>query len=458
MKIKKILRKQQNMLSLLIIFVIGLSGCASDSSVDKQIKGIPQNAMAFINSHEPKNSYTSAKARQQLSKVYLKHYFAPWTSPFMNIDKKTVLTLEQKALQGFIKKPGWGENRKLHTKKWIMDIADNMNLSAYPNVNAKAIVINNTNLRMLPTIDPSFTDWTSAGEGYPFDNLQNSYLAANTPVRIMHTTEDGQWLFVVTPFKTLGWIKALDIAYVNYDFTKQWIQTTNYVTILEDKRSLFDDYSRLSAITRIGQIFPLYRTTKTYYKVFIPIKQDNDYAARKIINIKKQYANKWPLPATQKNVATIANRLLHHPYGWGGIYGYRDCSATMQAIFAPFAVWLPRNSTDQAKTGQFISFNGLNNLQKQKMIKDYATPFTTLIWMPGHIMLYLGEKDGQMFILHNMWGLPTKNHLTRKEGRAVVGRTVITPINFGHGYTNVPKTFLPAIQGMVLLLPGDKNG
>jgi len=64
--------------------------------------------------------------------------------------------------------------------------------------------------------------------------------------------------------------------------------------------------------------------------------------------------------------------------------------------------------------------------------------------------LYLGQKDGVEYVYHDMWGLRTMR-LLRNDGRAVVGKTVITPIDFGHDYLNVRDSLLDDTIGMTVL-------
>jgi hypothetical protein len=66
-------------------------------------------------------------------------------------------------------------------------------------------------------------------------------------------------------------------------------------------------------------------------------------------------------------------------------------------------------------------------------------------------MLYIGEKNGHAYVYHAMWGLHTYK-IIGEEGRAVVGKIVITPINFGHQFINASYTPLSAAEGMIILV------
>jgi hypothetical protein len=134
-------------------------------------------------------------------------------------------------------------------------------------------------------------------------------------------------------------------------------------------------------------------------------------------------------------------------YGWGGLYENRDCSALIQDLFAGFGLPLPRNSKDQADAGENISLEGLSGPEKQAMIRTQGIPLQTLLYMPGHIMLYLGPDPAsdQPVICHAMWGITTRPPLSTHTGRLVVGRTVITTLAPG-------KEQFPLVQPQDLLV------
>ena len=154
-----------------------------------------------------------------------------------------------------------------------------------------------------------------------------------------------------------------------------------------------------------------------------------------------------------KNLSNIADKLAGKPYGWGGLYGNRDCSAMIKDLFTPFGIWLPRHSSAQAKhIGTFIDLKNVDSSTKESIIKNSAIPYLTLIWYPGHIMLYIGDHKGEPIIFHNIWGIRTKDKLRRK----VIGESVITTLNPGKSISkaNKKQSILNKIQGMTYLLPG----
>lgn len=398
--------------------------------------------------HAPEMNFTNT------FNLNLSHHFIAWFEPFM-LQKyvDNIRKVEVELIENFIKKPGWNVNKNPHTAAWVQSIADNMNLDAFPSLALPAIVVRDTDLRLLPTNLPAFFDWDKPGKGYPFDMLQSSLLGMNKPIYVLHASRDGRWQFVVTNSNSFGWVKTLDIAYVSQSFMQRW-QTHKYVVAVRDQQVLVDHEQRFYAATRLGQLFPLKATTAQFYQVFAVTRDVNGKAQLKTLELDRQAAAIWPLELNKANLANAINSFMGTAYGWGGMYGLRDCSATMRDLFTLFAIWLPRNSSDQADIGKIISLEGMSNRAKEQRIIQQGIPFVTLLNRHGHVVLYLGEYQGKPYVFHNMWGIVTKNYLTWwREDRVVIGKSVITDLVLGKKYFNTTTSLLDSLISMTILVP-----
>jgi hypothetical protein len=164
-----------------------------------------------------------------------------------------------------------------------------------------------------------------------------------------------------------------------------------------------------------------------------------------------------PLPLTASNLARAVNALMGEPYGWGGMYMDRDCSAAVKDLFAPFGLFLPRNSAAQAAAGDSsVELGSLSPEAKERVILEQGIPFLTLIHLKGHIMLYIGKWNGRAIVFHNLWGVRTKS-FWGKEGRKIVGRAVITTLSPGRELGNADHSaeILGRIDRMTFLVPPD---
>ena len=165
-----------------------------------------------------------------------------------------------------------------------------------------------------------------------------------------------------------------------------------------------------------------------------------------------QQAGITPFPLTSRNIASLADAMAGQQYGWGGLFENRDCSSTVRDLFMNFGIWLPRNSGQQIKQGGFVSLEGLDADTKTSVIRERAVPFLSLIGMRGHIGLYLGTSVvGEPLMLHNVWGVRTMLP-GGGEGRAILGRLVITTLRPGESRPDVkPGLFLYWIIGFTNL-------
>jgi hypothetical protein len=435
---------------LLLILSFVLASCASDIRLTKDLQQISQRPQDYVSANSAQNFPNLAI---KLKQNYLYYYFIPWNKPFLWMDADKIKSITEQALANFFKNPGWNANQNKYDIKFIIKLAANTDLRTYPNLQHRAVTVRATNLRALPTAIPSFKDWDVPGDGFPFDDFQVSQLTVNVPLYIVHTTKDKQWSLVITPFNRIGWVKSLDIAIVDKYFKEAWQKYNNFLVGLTDNVALLDKRQQYFGNMRIGVLFPLSKIELRHYKAILATRDSLGRAQNHTIVLAQKDVSLWPLKLSENGVANLAATLMGEPYGWGGLYGYRDCSETIKTLFTPFAVWLPRDSSEQIKIGHFVSLTNLDNEQKIALIIKQGKPFYTLVWQPGHIMLYIGTKHGTPYVLHSPWGLRTINYFNFNTniGRAVVGRTVITPVDFGKQYPNVLNTYLDAIQGISIL-------
>ncbi|MFI5206301.1 MAG: NlpC/P60 family protein, partial [Candidatus Paceibacterales bacterium] len=227
-----------------------------------------------------------------------------------------------------------------------------------------------------------------------------------------------------------------------------------YIVLTKNNVPMLSDDRQWLVTGRFASIYPLIIENKKHFKSVVAVANDKRQAVLKTVLINKDDAAFFPIRVTPKKMAHFANNMMGSPYGWGGLYGYRDCSSTLQDLFSPFGLWLPRNSREQAKSGQVIHLEGVNAAQKEQILKDQAIPFFSLLKSPGHIMLYIGQKEREFYVFHTVWGVPTRNVFST-DGRAVIGKTVITSLNLGRGYINVPKVLIDKVQTLTLLDYGE---
>ncbi|NTW06692.1 MAG: hydrolase Nlp/P60 [Syntrophaceae bacterium] len=437
---------------IFILAVLSLAACLKIPETIKDVSDLEQNHLAYLQDQTKSRDLITLENQNRLAEDYNIIYFSVWhqREPFYALP--ATIDIDSKR---FAANFGYGENKRKHTGDWYKKLLQNAALDNYPNALYRAITVRNTNLRALPTERPHFNKPGGDSDGWPFDNLQRSSVAANTPIFVCHLSADQTWALVETSF-TFGWMPVEDFGRVDDNFIKEW-ESGRYAVITRDQTGIFYQNGQLALKSSLGYRFPLVGETQKKLEILVAAKSNfSDCAVIKKSYVARDAAAVAPLRLTSLNVVKIANELIGEPYGWGGLYGNRDCSSMTRDFFSVFGLWLPRHSEDQVKeAGTYIDLKGMTSEQKEKVIMEKAIPYLTLIWRKGHVMLYIGAKDGQPLIFHNVWGVRTKD-LRGFEGRKIIGQAVITTLHPGRELRNFDAEagdLLTHVAGMSILAP-----
>lgn len=434
----------------MLAFLLVTTGCATKPGMIDDLKCLPQDA-GLYHGLESNTPLLSIEARAKQFTHFVKKHFAPWEGGCWLPGPKQAFW----AVDLFRVRHIFGQNTLPRDPKWIETMAIRSNMETYPTLNRPCIAVNNTSLRALPTHEPVFYDFSKAGEGYPFDYAQNSLVLAGTPLRALHTSKDKAWVLVQSRLAH-GWIPVTDMAWVSEEIRRTY-NAPAFIAMTQDHVSVVDTKGLYCHMAHIGTVLPLaQRPTQGPFEVLVPLRNAQGEAELTTARISRDHAAIMPFPPTPAMFAQIANAMLNRPYGWGGLYEDRDCSATMLDLLSGFGIYLPRNSRQQYMAGPRTGLKGLGRHAKEQAILKNATPFLTLIRMPGHVMLYIGSHEGKSVVLQSLWGVRTS--LFGKSGRHVIGRTVITTLTPGMELWNAASQTanpLDRVSGMrsLTLLP-----
>jgi hypothetical protein len=385
------------------------------SKIDKMPKGkvadmkkIPQDPAYYAKQIKP----FSKKHQKRLDRAYNKKYFKPWHISKLTIPKKDFGW----ELRFVTRKPIYKERGSMIPPKVYNQWIKNANYKALNTKRYRAITIRRTNVKALPTSWAFYRDPKRTGEGFPFDYNQNSALHINIPLFISHFSKDGKWAFVQASY-SFGWIKTRDLALTDEKFTKTF-ENGNYAMSIKDDLRLYYNQKSHSLI-KLGALFPIDKKSK---KLIIAHRDKKGNAQLGYVTpTKEDIVAPKPLPFTSTNVAKVAKEFYNEPYGWGGSYECRDCSATTRDFLGIFGIFLRRNSSKQSLDGTRIYIKGLKKKEKKTKIIKYAHPFRSLLHVPGHIVLYMGHYKGEPVIMHTYWGIRKKDRT-----KLITGRTIIT--------------------------------
>lgn len=445
-----------------VLMLLLLSGCAVSNTSGKSqheilalfpIENYPQNVDDWISPNNPdyNNPLLSQDVQQQhFVKFYDRYYGSksPWNADHINdgfskASPNYVTTTIKDMLISFSNKDkkankiGYGENFRPHTDKWIDQLEVNINIPQFSNLlykpSNRAIAIDNLYARVLPTDDVHHYSHKIAGQGYPFDNLQMTAIWAGTPLYIVGTTKDSLWSLVISP-DVLAWVKSNRIARANTRFVDQWRKAAkaNLAAITTTNTSIIDTQGNFLFSAYIGSVFPVANNLgASIMKIMVPVAE-NGHAVVKYALVSKQNASIMPMLATPHNIANIIRSLVGRPYGWGNTYFYNDCSAELKGLYTPFGIWLPRHSAYQAESGKIVDMSHATPEQRIEYVVGNGKPFFTLIYINGHIVMYIGNypnpynKNSLMAMTyHNKWGLKS---IKEENTRIILGGGVFLPL------------------------------
>ena len=381
-------------------------------------------------------------------KQFFNHYYAtdvmglsPWSEQMVRSILPAGKKIELDILEDFdnqTKDPShlhYAENFKEHGESWLSHLKQNMALdlldsSDFTDKN-KAIAIANTFARALPDAAPDFFHASFPGQGFPFDNLQESAIWSGTPLYVLSVSEDKAWSLVLTPEAYFAWVKSSDIAYASSNFISQWQDGARkgLVAITKTDTSVVNKQQHFQFTSYIGAVFPLVEQGEHTTTILIPIKNEHHQAVITIGMVNTRAASLMPLAASKKNIVNIIEQLQNRPYGWGGAFFFNDCSQEIKSIFTPLGIWLPRHSSYQAQVGATLDLSKNSVDERLHELKEKGHPLLTLISTPGHVMLYVGNKNTsknevEAITYQNVWGLSTANN----DKRYVIGQSIFFPL------------------------------
>jgi hypothetical protein len=293
-------------------------------------------------------------------------------------------------------------------------IEENRNLPALSRTDdlnvTYGILTENAAVRSFPTA----ARLTKTGEDpeKSFDYFQESLLFMGEPVALLHTSLDGVYTFV-QGMNYSGWVKTSCIRVCDSRLAQAVSTDAEFVVVTENFCDVCGTDNE--KLLRMGTVLPLLEETDDSY--IVPLfcdEQEADgcfafsdgalqyYKAEQApkdtsllwvqeARLPRSCAHAGYLEYTQDNVCSLAERMLGSTYSWGDENAGFDCSSTVGSIYRCFGMILPRNSGILKYTGADVTdLTGMSADEKRAYIT--ALPAGTILVLPGHAMMYLGEQ------------------------------------------------------------------
>jgi cell wall-associated NlpC family hydrolase len=307
--------------------------------------------------------------------------------------------------------------------------------SASP-VDEVRILAARTDLRCMPSQDKLIAPASTP----EFDRNQCSGLAAGSVVRVLRRASP--W-FYVHGAHSVGWIKQ-----------PRWTPPVTASKAQEFRdgapRMVFTKTTRAhgEALNQsLGDSFPIDIMSDAEGGIPLIMPTVSGLASRQVAP-RDGMEQGW-LAFTAENVLRLAFSEMNRGYGWGESAGLTDCSRLLFDVFRAFGIRLGRHSSDQAKSGTTTRKVGhLSSPEKLTILGSLAKRGVVLLYMPGHIMLYLGEHKGQHFSLSAIHDFHGQCPGRKAEGKVRIKRVTVSDLQVGVGTTK--GSFLERLTRLTL--------
>ena len=319
--------------------------------------------------------------------------------------------------------PCYEDARPLTSVDWFPILEnrapDNLPETAFPRW---GMVTERCALRLLPTHLPVSR---ISGDRYD-DLLQETALLPGEPLALLHPSRDGRWYYAAASFAR-GWVPVSAIGLCRS--REDWCSAREMERFLVVTGSGFalprDPYAPGRRELSLGMRLRLLsgpdeprslrgRILYDCYLVDFPTREaDGRLGFLPVAVPISRPVHVGYLPYSPESAWALAQNLRGETYGWGGMLGGRDCSGLVQELFRCFGFRLPRNSAGLALLPGGMDVSCRSLAEKRALLRRQRPG--TLLWFPGHVMLYGGERNGKLCCLSAAGRFGTE----RSQARAV---------------------------------------
>lgn len=283
-----------------------------------------------------------------------------------------------------------------------------------------ALAVKRTSIRTYPTDDLLFSHDATDRD---IERFQESTLFPGDAVAVLHESADGKWALIQS-YNYTAWAPLSDLAIGPRESVFDYVDADNFLLITGDKVSTVFN-PEVPAVSELsldmGVRVPLSRpdalSTNLYgqnpylnHMVLLPVRDAAGALDFKHALIqRKADVHVGYLPYTQSNIIKQAFKFLGERYGWGHRYHGRDCTGFVSEVYRTFGIVMPRNSGDQRDGDIGINDRYKKNEDQAAKIErlKQASP-GDLVYIPGHVLMVLGQSDGQPFAIHDVHGMRYK--------------------------------------------------
>ena len=222
--------------------------------------------------------------------------------------------------------------------------------------------------------------------------------------------------YLVKSQNYFGWVPKSAIARVTRAQFEEYVLPEKFVVVTAER---IRTSSGVPTMLRMGTKLPLVSQTDTDITFRIPTRNADgtlgESAVRTLPIDENEYLHVGYLPFTVTNILKQMFKQLGQVYGWGDQNSDRDCSSAVWAAYKTHGFLLPRNTAQQRmiSAGPYVRAVTGNHATIMSALNEGTFRPGTLVWLPGHVVMYLGRINGRHYIIHQSGGTRQACRVTR---------------------------------------------
>ena len=300
------------------------------------------------------------------------------------------------------------------------------------------MIVRRAALRGFPT---NLRVFSSKGDT-DIDRFQETAEFPGTPVAIVHASADGKWLFVVSA-RYAAWTEKENVAEGDAKQILAYADRTPFRVITGGtEHTVFtrevpgvsqlqlDMGTRIPLRTDLPPDQPVNgQTAYATHVLDLPLRQpDGTLAFTPALLQKNTDTAPDYLPLTRANLIRQAFKFLGERYGWGHDYDGRDCSGFVSDVYRSMGVEMPRNTSRQAISPalEHRLFTDKDS-HEARLEAAHALQVGDLVYIPGHVMMVIGQYQGQPWVIHDVGGM-SYHKADGSKGHVKLNSVSVTPL------------------------------
>ncbi|MCX2794806.1 NlpC/P60 family protein [Microbulbifer thermotolerans] len=277
------------------------------------------------------------------------------------------------------------------------------------------LAVRRASMRSYPTTERVLKNPDDRG----LDRFQETGVFPGHRLALLHESADGKWWFAVN-YHYAAWLPKSAVAEGSREQITAWEQRAPRLTVTgaQVRTNFNPEEPRTSEILLdMGVSLPLLSAREVghnvhgqnphaSYIVSLPVREeDGSLAFEPTLIARSRDVTVGHLDYRPSLVLRQAFKFLGERYGWGHDYNGRDCTGFVGEVYQTFGILMPRNSGDQGKSdfAPTRRFAEGDDSERREALEDLSVG--DLIYIPGHVMMYIGRVNGEPYVIHDVTGL-----------------------------------------------------